>query len=329
MDFFAVFGNPVWHSKSPQIFNSFFTQKNIDARYFRILPASVKNIPVIIKYLNLKGVNITSPFKTEIIKILDEISLVAEKVNAVNTIKLTKNKLIGYNTDVYGVGNIIKKYSFKTALVLGAGGAANAAIFALKQNNIAITVLNRTKEKVKILSEKYNCKFDDLKNINKYRKTFDVIVNTISKNIKIIDDDFFVSNQVFIDANYKNSVYANFSENKNIEYINGNEWLLNQAIPAFTIFTDKSVFIDNFKIHEIKYNKILLSGEFGNEISKKLNNPIFINEKNKYNADKTFVVRFIDLNNHAKINLKNTDLLIDVTDKSSIEIINILNSIII
>ena len=48
MNFFAVFGNPVWHSKSPQIFNSFFAQKNIDARYFRILPASVKNIPVII-----------------------------------------------------------------------------------------------------------------------------------------------------------------------------------------------------------------------------------------------------------------------------------------
>ena len=79
----------------------------------------------------------------------------------------------------------------------------------------------------------------------------------------------------------------------------------------------------------VKYNKILLSGEFGNETSKKLNNPIFINETNKYNADKTFVVKFIDLNNHAKINLKNTDLLIDVTDKSSIEIVNILNSIII
>jgi len=325
MDYFAVFGNPVVHSKSPIIFNYFFRQKNIAAHYFRILTFSAKNIPAIIKHLNLKGANITSPFKIDLIKYLDNISSTTKTINAVNTIQLLLNKLSGYNTDVDGVGKIIKNFFGKKALVLGAGGAANAAIFALKQQNIQVTVLNRTIKKAEYLSKKYNCNFDNLENIKKYAKTFDIIVNTISDNAKIIDIKFFIPNQIFIDANYNNSAYSEFIKNKNIKYINGEVWLINQAISAFRIFTEKTINIDNFKIPDVKYSKILLLGAIGKKISKKINNSSFINETNK-NISKTtnYVIGFIDLNNFIKPDLQKIDLLIDVTNKSTNQILKIL-----
>ncbi len=325
MDYFAVFGNPVSHSKSPEIFNIFFGQQNINAHYFRILTFSAKNIPTIIKQLNLKGANITSPFKTDVIKFLDKTSNIAQKINAVNTIKNINKKLSGYNTDIDGVNKIIKTFYGKKALVLGAGGAANAAIFALHQNNIQVTILNRTIQKAENLSKKYNCNFDSLKNIKNYAKTFDIIVNTISNNVKIIDIDFFIHNQIFIDANYNNSAYSEFIKNKNIKYINGKVWLINQAISAFKIFTEKTINIDNFKIPNVKYSKILLLGEIGKKIYEKINNSGFINETNKnISNSKNYVIGFIDLNNFTKPDLQNIDLLIDVTDKSESKIIDIL-----
>ncbi len=325
MDLYAVFGNPVSHSKSPLIFNNFFKATNLNANYFRVLTFSAKNVFTIIKRLKINGANITSPYKTDIVEFLDDLSDNAKNINAVNTIKRSSDKFIGYNTDFYSVVKIIESLNLKKTLVLGAGGAAISAIYALKNLNVSVTILNRIIKKAETLSKIYNCKFDSLKNIKNYKKKFDVIINTISDNNKFVNDNFFKKNQVFIDANYKDSPYFYLKNNSNVKYFDGNIWLINQALEAFKIFTELAVKNNKQVDFKFDYTKILLLGDMGKKISKTINNPIFVNDYNKNSSDKYYIIQFVDLTDNKNIDLNNIDLLIDITDKSLVDIIDILN----
>src|SRR5690606_12140771 len=99
---------------------------------------------------DLKGLNVTIPYKQEIIPYLDKLSRKAEEVGAVNTINITKNgKLKGYNTDVYGFKKSLKpllKPHHKKALVLGTGGASKAVIYVLEKLGLAYKIVSRNPE---------------------------------------------------------------------------------------------------------------------------------------------------------------------------------------
>src|SRR3989338_9642228 len=124
---YCVIGDPVKHSLSPLMHNALFQALGIDAVYtkFHVKKEELKDATDLFRKFGIKGINVTIPHKTEIMKYLDEIDKTAKLVGAVNTIVNKNGKLIGYNTDFYVVesllGSFFSKLKNKTAIILGAG----------------------------------------------------------------------------------------------------------------------------------------------------------------------------------------------------------------
>lgn len=262
---FAVVGNPALHSKSPQIFNAAFKKIGVEACYTRILARSTNEAVSLFKDLNLSGFNVTAPFKEEIIPLLDEIDPIAEKIGSVNTVVCKNGKLIGHNTDYLGVINSLPDLKNKKALLLGAGGAAKAACFGLVKEGAEVTVINRTYKKAVQLAKQYGCVAKPIEEIQQQLEIADIIVNTLPAGVKIIENQSFIKQFVFLDANYSNSAYQKLAENQNVLFISGENWLLNQAFPAFEIFIGKK-FTKHpvvYKNESLKTEKIALIGFMG------------------------------------------------------------------
>ena len=148
MKTFGLIGNPLSHSFSPTYFKSKFEKLGIDDCEYRLFPLdSIDELPELINNTpNLCGLNVTIPFKQEVIPFLDGLMEVAEAIGAVNTIAFKEGKLIGHNTDVIGFTESIKpllKQHHSHALVLGNGGAAQAIVYALNILGIETTIVSR------------------------------------------------------------------------------------------------------------------------------------------------------------------------------------------
>ena len=129
----GVIGNPIEHSISPQLHNTINTLLNVDAVYvpFKVEKDDLENAVKGIKALNLVGVNVTVPYKKEIIKFLDDKTKEALLMGAVNTVKNIDGRLYGYNTDAEGFSRSFKEeagtgFKGKKVVINGAGGAARA-----------------------------------------------------------------------------------------------------------------------------------------------------------------------------------------------------------
>tara|TARA_B110000459_G_scaffold128579_1_gene140846 strand:- start:192 stop:908 length:717 start_codon:yes stop_codon:yes gene_type:complete len=147
---YGLIGKSLEHSFSETYFNKKFKKLNLKAcNYNNYEIKNVSAVKELINKNNLIGLNVTIPFKIEIIKILDKLDKNAEITNSVNTIKIEKNKLIGYNTDIIGFEKsiipIIDKR--KNALILGNGGASKSIQHVLKKLNINFTVISRKDNK--------------------------------------------------------------------------------------------------------------------------------------------------------------------------------------
>lgn len=148
MKIYGLIGNPVSHSFSEKYFTEKFEKENIQAKYKLFLLEDLKDFEKLLKKeKNLHGLNVTLPYKEKIIPLLDEIDPQAEKIGAVNTIKIVDGKKIGYNTDSFGflksIFPIIEK-QHTHALILGTGGAAKAVAQALASMGIEYKMVSRT-----------------------------------------------------------------------------------------------------------------------------------------------------------------------------------------
>ena len=153
---FAVIGDPIAHSKSPNMHNSWFDEMDIDAAYIPIPVKSeeLEHAVASLKTLGASGWNVTIPHKQTIIPFLDELDPIAQKMGAVNTVvRLSDGRLKGYNTDgagfVHSLEEVIgKEKKDQEVLLIGAGGAARGIAFALQQYGYhKLTITNRTVEK--------------------------------------------------------------------------------------------------------------------------------------------------------------------------------------
>ena len=154
---FGLVGRDISYSFSRGYFADKFKSENLLYTYVNFDLKSIDALNDIIKNTsNLKGLNVTIPYKEEVMPILDGLNKRAKKIGAVNTIRITpEKKLIGYNTDYYGFKNSIKPYlkkHHKKALILGTGGASKAIAYALKKLKIDYDYVSRSKkEGVKFL----------------------------------------------------------------------------------------------------------------------------------------------------------------------------------
>jgi shikimate dehydrogenase len=148
----ALFGNPVAHSVSPAMQNTAFQALKLNYMYlaFQVPPAALSEAINVVRGLGFRGANITIPHKTAVMPLLDNIDPHAKRIGAVNTIVNNQGKLTGYNTDGPGFLVALRHGGFEPkgekAVVIGAGGAARAVVFALRDAGAIVAIVNRSHE---------------------------------------------------------------------------------------------------------------------------------------------------------------------------------------
>lgn len=163
----GIFGDPVAHSLSPLMQNAALQSAGIEAVYvpFHVTPAQLCDAVRAIRALGLVGVNLTIPHKETACRLVDELDPTAELIGAVNTIVNCDGRLCGYNTDGSGLlraidGELGVDVRGQRVLVIGAGGAARAAVVALAKAGAAwVGVVNRTPERAERLVASLALKF--------------------------------------------------------------------------------------------------------------------------------------------------------------------------
>ena len=260
MNKYLVIGNPIEHSLSPLIHNYWIKKNNINAIYDKkkLSNNDLKDLIVKIRERNISGVNVTVPFKKDVIPYLDQLTLDAETTQSVNTIQLTGDgKIVGHNTDIGGFKNAIKdtKYdpSGKRVLILGSGGVAPSIIFALYKMKVSsITLTNRTKIKAEYLQNFYNNDAIEKNGWNKIKVVdwgevpeFDMIINATSvglNNNDNLDQDFskIGKNKFFYDVIYnpKETNFLKKGKDLGNKTENGKKMFIFQAAEAFKIWHD-------------------------------------------------------------------------------------------
>lgn len=148
---YGLIGKKLGHSFSADFFNKKFADENIDERYELLPIPSIKDLPLLLKNNpGLKGLNVTIPYKQEVIPFLTELSEEAKEIGAVNVIKIVNKgdlrELIGYNSDSIGFEQSLKpllRADISQALILGTGGASKAVEYVLKKLGIKYKFVSR------------------------------------------------------------------------------------------------------------------------------------------------------------------------------------------
>ena len=156
----GVAGYPCAHSKGPRLFNSLFAEYQLNYHYTLFEGPKIDGIMHIAREINAKGLSVTIPFKQDVIPLLDEIDEnAAQSIGAVNTVVFACGSAIGYNTDWLGVRKPLVSLKGAKAVLLGAGGVASAAAYALVDLDMDVTILNRTPANAKALAERAGCRW--------------------------------------------------------------------------------------------------------------------------------------------------------------------------
>tara|TARA_B100000035_G_scaffold307248_1_gene310253 strand:+ start:162 stop:956 length:795 start_codon:yes stop_codon:yes gene_type:complete len=258
---YLVIGNPIKHSLSPTLHNHWIKKNKIDAKYEKkeLHKNDLKYLVDEIRNKKLDGINVTIPFKKEIIPYLDKLTYEAKNTQSVNTIYYDEGSVVGHNTDISGFELAInkKKYDIagKKILILGAGGVVPSIIYALykmKASNIVIT--NRTKSK----SEELKNLFKNLEVLNWGEiSDFDMIINATSIGLKDgekINLDFskLDKNKFFFDIIYnpKETNFLKTAKKLGNYTTNGIDMFVYQAAEAFKIWHGIEPEINN-EIYEL------------------------------------------------------------------------------
>ncbi len=176
---FALFGNPVAQSLSPHMHGAAFTQMGFAATYAAYQVNDAADVVRSIRERGIRGASITIPFKETVMTLLDEVDAGASAIGAVNTIVNGNGRLIGYNTDGPGLICDLAEWIAirgKTFVILGAGGAARAAVYALIQAGGTPVIVNRTTERTRMLADHFGCRWGLPSEIGRLKA--DCLINT-------------------------------------------------------------------------------------------------------------------------------------------------------
>jgi len=251
---FAVIGDPIDHSLSPNIHSAAFREMDLDSSYiaYRIPKGELEDGVDGLKKIKIHGFNITIPHKVEMMKYLDKTDESCSLIGAVNTVTNTDGVLKGYNTDMDGFLEPFKKKELNIAntkvLLIGAGGAARAIVAGFaKENAKSITIANRTLQKAKNLAEfakkiGLNADAMEIQEINDTAKNYDIIVNATSVGLRnepsIISLEGINEKTIVYDIVYMplNTDFIKKAKEEKAIIIYGYEMLLGQAVRAFEIW---------------------------------------------------------------------------------------------
>jgi shikimate dehydrogenase len=182
----GVAGYPCAHSKGPHLFNALFQRYGLNYQYTWFEDPELDEILRVARHLDAKGLSVTIPFKKDIIGLIDEVDEhAAQQIGAVNTVIFSCGTARGYNTDWIGVRKPLVDRKGSRAVLLGAGGAAAGAAYALVDLEMDVTILNRTPAKAKEMAERFGCRYGSLEDFDRIRP--DVVVNSTPLGMKADD----------------------------------------------------------------------------------------------------------------------------------------------
>ena len=253
---FAVIGNPIHHSLSPQIHRAFAKEAGLDIDYEAVLSPLDEFKNTIHKLIakKLSGANVTLPFKKEAYELASEHSNHARIAQAVNTLEFKEDQIIGHNTDGIGLvrdleQNLYLPLKSKKILLIGAGGAAEGAIYSiLEKKPSELTLTNRTIEKSNVIQNKMDVhakSFDVNLNVIEIAKCplqyFDLIINATSTSLNNADLDLnhkvFHEGSLAYDMMYgKDSSFIREAQSQGSKTSDGLGMLVEQAAEAFFIW---------------------------------------------------------------------------------------------
>lgn len=254
--YFAVIGNPINHSLSPQIHAAFAKDANLDMTYEAILSPldQFKETIQTLLTKKLNGANVTLPFKKEAYALANEYSQQAKIAEAVNTFEFKNDQIIGHNTDGIGLvrdleQNLHIHLTHKKILLIGAGGAAEGVIYSiLEKKPSQLTLTNRTIEKsiaIKNKMHKYAESFGVDLNVIQIKQLphqyFDVIINATSASLN--EADLGLDNKVFHEKSFaydmmygKETPFIKQAKSQQAKTSDGLGMLVEQAAEAFFIW---------------------------------------------------------------------------------------------
>jgi shikimate dehydrogenase len=258
----GVIGDPIEHTLSPIMHNAAFDALKLDYAFlaFRVKSAEVENCMNGMRAFNIRGLNVTMPHKSAVMKFLDRIDLSAQIVNSVNTILNRDGKLFGFNTDGVGALRALRENGVelkgRKILLLGAGGAARAIAYTMAKEGDELAVLNRTlkpaQDLSKLLEKTANKKIISgalsPKEIQQNLQDSDILINATSVGMKpkaeesLIPPKLLRSNLAVMDIVYNpiETKLAREAKEAGAKVISGVEMLIYQGASSFEIWTGKS-----------------------------------------------------------------------------------------
>jgi shikimate dehydrogenase len=237
--FAGVLGFPVWHSRSPLMMNAAFAELGLDWRYLK-LPVPPERFEETVRALpgsGYRGANVTIPHKLAAHDLADELSDAAREIGAVNTLTFGDDGQIrGDNTDAGGLLDALGEPLPPTALVLGAGGAARAAVWALAQAGVEVTVWNRTPERAAELARDLGVAASERPG------PAELLVNATSVGLRpadSLDGLPLVNARVVVDLVYGSAQtsFARWAEERGARLVDGLEVLVRQGARSLELWT--------------------------------------------------------------------------------------------
>ncbi len=259
----GVIGHPIKHTHSPFMHNTSFKMGNLNFIYlpFDILASNLEDALRGMIALNIKGFNVTLPYKEKVLEFLNETSEEALVIGAVNTIVNENGILKGYNTDVDGIYSTLEPYKRKIEnsiiSVIGSGGSARSVIYSLIRNfkPKKIFIINRTKDKAESLQEYFAAKmlYEDIvvhelipPDIVDTLNNSDLIVNASSVGMMPDEDDSpttivdsFHKDQLVFDLIYNpiETKFLKLAQSKGAVTLNGLQMFVRQGAKSFELWT--------------------------------------------------------------------------------------------
>jgi 3-dehydroquinate dehydratase/shikimate dehydrogenase len=245
---YGVAGNPIRSSLSPIMMNTAFRRETVNAVYLALQANKLSDLLKLVDEIPIQGLSVTMPLKQEIMAHLEKTDPLSAKIGACNTVlRAQDGKLYGFNTDVAGItGPLEKRLSLRGAkvLVLGAGGAARAAVFGLRDKGAEVFILNRTAETAQKLARQSGSK--TIKKDAVAKTAFDIIINATPigmagiKAPQLLEAKDLNTKLVFdLVYNPLETPLLRMARQKGIPIVTGIEMFVQQGARQFEIFTGK------------------------------------------------------------------------------------------
>ena len=245
---YAVVGDPITHSLSPTIMNAAFRRENVNAVYLALHAKTLKDLLTCVREIPIHGISVTMPYKEAILTHLDNSDSHSTKIGACNTVvRAQDGKLYGFNTDTAGIVRPVERrlntLEGARILVIGAGGAARAAVFGLKERGSEVYILNRSAAPAKKLAHQARARIIKRQDLKKL--AFDVIINATPVGMGNMREtplqDKEINARYVFDMIYDppETRLLKLARERGAQIIPGIEMFVHQAARQFEIWTGK------------------------------------------------------------------------------------------